>query len=328
MPVKIAVITPAFNEKDNLPLLYDRLVQVFAPMDVEWEWIIIDDHSRDTTFDVARGLSQRDGRVRAIRVSRNVGSHMSICAGLDHSDSDCAVIMASDLQDPPELIPQLLESWKEGHHVVWATRRRRPDTPKWRIAVTKLYSVILHKLGNVEHYPMAGADFMMIDRRVMDAVRRITEHNVSTFVLIAWMGFKQTSVIYDKENRVHGESGWTFAKTVKIAIDTFLSFSSFPIRVMSYLGFVTAFLGFLYALVVIGTVIAGNGVDGWASLMVVVLIIGGVLMSMLGVLGEYVWRLLDEGRNRPRYIIQDAAGTFSSYPPHHRAPTARLSNEK
>ena len=302
----LSIVTPAYNEADNLPLLYDKLTQILNTLELDWEWIIVDDHSSDNTFYVISEIARTDPRVRGLRFARNFGSHKAITCGLERARGDCAVVMAADLQDPPETLPALLEEWRNGAHVVWAVREHREGEKLSTVGFAKLYYFIMREIVGIKEMPNTGADFFLIDNKVVNAVNRFNESNVSLMVLITWMGFRQTSILYTKQARLYGHSGWNLNKKLKLIVDSVTSFTYLPIRLMSYLGISVAFLGFLYAGVVIANAFLGNPMQGWSSLMVIVLVIGGVQMLMMGILGEYVWRALDESRRRPRFLIEAA----------------------
>jgi glycosyltransferase involved in cell wall biosynthesis len=305
----VSIVTPAYNEERNLPILYERLSRALASVDIDWELIVIDDHSSDRTFAVVAEIASRDSRVHALRFARNFGSHTGITCGLHHARGDCAVIMAADLQDPPESLPQLLDEWSSGARVVWAVRGRREGEKLSTLGFSRLYYLIMRKVVGIKEMPATGADFFLIDRCVIDALRQFNESNVSIMALITWMGFRQTAITYNKQARLYGRSGWTLKKKLKLVLDSITSFTYFPIRLMSYLGFIVALVGFLYAGFVVHAALTGNLVQGWSSLIVVVLVIGGIQMLMMGVLGEYLWRALDESRRRPPYLIEAATGS-------------------
>ena len=304
----ISVITPAFNERENLPLLYERLAAALNPMPADWEWVVIDDHSSDGTFAVLAELCKRDPRVRAFRFSRNSGSHLAAICGLRETAGDCAVMMAADLQDPPETIPLLFEHWRQSAQVVWAVRAVRHGERASTIWFSRLYYWMMRRMVKLESMPATGADFFLLDRAVIDAICQFEEQNISIHSLLIWMGFRQHSITYDKQARAHGASKWTLEKKLKLVVDSVTSFTYLPIRYMSYAGFVVALMGFLYAGLTILNAINGHPVQGWTSLIVVVLVLGGVQMLMLGILGEYLWRALDESRRRPRYLIEGVLG--------------------
>ena len=304
----LSIVTPAYNEAGNIPLLYERLSHVLGAMNLAWEWIVIDDHSSDQTFQLAAEIAERDARVHLIRFARNFGSHAAITCGLHHTQGDCAVIMAADLQDPPETLPELLAKWHEGAQVVWAIRARREGEKTSTVGFARLYYFFMRHFVGLKAMPATGADFFLLDRRVLEAFSKFNESSVSIFALITWMGFRQASITYNKQARLHGRSGWSLEKKLKLVVDSATSFTYLPIRLMSYVGFIVALLGFLYAGMVITNALAGNPAQGWSSLMVVVLVIGGIQMLMMGVLGEYLWRALDESRRRPRYLIEASIG--------------------
>ena len=300
---RISIVTPAYNEAENLPLLYGELCTVLDAMPVDWEWLVVDDHSSDTTFGE---LSHRDPRVRALRFARNSGSHLACTCGLREASGDCAVIMAADLQDPPETIPKLFEHWQNGAQVVWAVRAARLGEKASTIALSRAFNWILRRFTGMRDLP--AADYFLVDRRVLEAFRQFGESNTSVMTLIAWMGFRQESLLYVKEARAHGVSKWNLEKKFKLAVDCITSFTYLPIRYMSYAGVIVALLGFLYAGFVFVHAFRGHPIQGWASLMIVVLVLGGLQMIMMGILGEYLWRALDESRRRPRYLIEGSVG--------------------
>jgi polyisoprenyl-phosphate glycosyltransferase len=301
---RLSVITPAYNEELNLPVLYERLQAIMRDLDLDWEWIVTDDHSSDRTFEVLSELSRRDDRVLALRFSRNFGSHAGVACGLRHARGDCAVVMAADLQDPPEVIPALVETWRDGAQVVWAARARREGEKASTVGVAGLFYWVMRNVVGLREISATGADFFLIDRNVIDAYSAFGERNVNLFALLVWLGFRQETITYVKEARMHGASSWTLKKKVKLAVDSITAFSYMPVRFMSWLGVFTGLAGFCYAGLVIFNALTGKPVEGWSSLMVAVLLIGGLHMLMLGILGEYIWRALDEARRRPRYTIE------------------------
>jgi len=301
----ISIITPAFNESKNLPLLYEQLIPSLDTLGMDWEWVIIDDHSEDNTFAVAKELAAHDKRVRGIRLARNLGSHAAIACGIHQVQGDVAVVMAADLQDPPELLSELVREWTQGYHVVWAARRERPGENTSTIHFSRIYFFIMRKVVGIREMPATGSDYFLIDRLVLDGYRRFNEANLNIIALLTWMGFRQKTIFYDKEVRLHGKSGWNLAKKIKIIVDSITSFSYLPIRIMTVMGITISLLGFIYAAVVTWRAITVETPVGWASIMVVVIIIGGMVMLMMGVLGEYVWRALDEARHRPRFLVEN-----------------------
>ena len=309
----LSVITPALNEADNLPPFHARLHSTLDKMAIDWEWIVVDDHSRDNTWPTLMDLALKQPSLKAIRMARNSGSHTAFACGLQRARGDCAVVMAADLQDPPETLPSLLEKWQAGAKIVWAVREEREGETATTKGFSRLFYWIMRRFVGMEELPATGADFFLVDRRVMDVLNVFKESNVSLMALLTWMGFQQDRILYVKQARQYGRSGWSLEKKLKLVIDSITAFTYKPIRLMSYAGVLFAMLGFLYAIVVsVNRVFFHSPVQGYASLMVSILVVGGLQMIMMGVLGEYIWRALDEARNRPRFIIEDEVGFSGS----------------
>ena len=301
----ISIITPAFNEEKSLSIFYEKLFEVLTSLDVKNEWIVVDDHSNDSTYQVLKNIARSDNRVRGVRLTRNYGSHRAITAGLHLATGDCAIVMATDLQDPPEIIPKLIEKWKRDIQIVWAVRSSREGETNVTKGLSRLYYWLMKRVVGIENLPSTGADFFLIDRKVIEALKLFKESNVSIFSLLTWMGFKQGKISYVKQARLYGKSGWTIRKKIRLVIDSITSFSHFPIRAMTYLGLSISMVGFLYAGFVFYLGMTDNtSPSGWHSLMVVILILGGFQLIMLGVLGEYLWRNFDESRQRPQFLIE------------------------
>ncbi len=309
----ISIVTPAYNEAKNLPVLYRALQDVFAELDVQWEWVLIDDNSKDDTFKVYKEMAKSDARLRGFRFSTNYGSHKALTCGMRDAKGDCCIVLAADMQDPPSTIPELLSHWKEGSQIVWAVRGKREGQGKVGLGFSNFYYWLMRNVVGLKQMPATGADFFLVDRQVLEAFRQFNESNVSILALMSSMGFRQSQITYVKEARLHGSSGWSLGKKLKLVADSVTSFSYFPIRAMSYLGFLVGTLGFLYAAGIVYNYVIGEPVMGWSSIMVAGLILGGTQMMMLGVLGEYVWRALDESRSRPLYLIEDVV--VGSAPP-------------
>ena len=301
----LSIITPAFNEAANLEAMRIRLGAALAgTVGDDWEWLVVDDHSADATFDVIARLSQADPRVRGLRLSRNSGSHTAISCGLHHVQGDAAVMLAGDLQDPPELLQSLLERWRAGAQVVWATRRVQPGETV-HAGFASLYYWIMRRVVGMTEMPARGADVFLIDRTVIDAFKRFPERHVSVFALITWLGFSQACVEYDKQPRAAGRSGWTRAKKIKLVVDSVTAFTEAPIRACTYLG---------AGLLLVGAFLTVAGLLRWASTGAGHLILlvsamawfSGLQLVALGIVGEYVWRALEESRRRPAYLVEAA----------------------
>jgi dolichol-phosphate mannosyltransferase len=298
----LSVIISAFNEASNLPILRKRVLEALEPLDFAVEIVLVDDHSSDQTPALIDNWAAEDGRVTSIRLSRNCGSHAAYSAGLRNCRGDLAVILAADLQDPPELIPRLISESAAGFDMVWARRRHRNDADGKTTLSSAIANWIFEK--TLPNWPKGGVDFFLINRRVIEAFKSIPEKNTSFVAVLLWMGFNQTVIEYEKESRLSGVSKWTLAKKIRLFVDCITAFSDVPIRLASYLGIAFSLLGFTYALAVVVWRIAGQPVTGWASTLVVVLVLGGVQLLVLGILGEYLWRTFDEARRRPAYIIE------------------------
>lgn len=315
-PPEITVVTPAFREGENLPVLYERLKETLGAMGVTWEWVVVDDHSPDSTFPVLVKLSQQDPRIRGLRLSRNFGSHIALTCGIRHARGNCAVVMAADLQDPPESIPALYAEYQNGAQVVWAVRARREGETASTIGFSRLYYWIMRNLVGMKEMPSTGADFFLITRPVIDAFCEFRETNVSILALITWMGFRQTFVSYVKQARLHGRSGWNLEKKFKLVIDSITAFTYLPIRLMTYAGFLFALTGFVYAGIIAFKALSSRTAPaGYPSVFVAVVVLGGIQMVMLGILGEYLWRALNESRRRPQYLIESITGEVQPAPP-------------
>jgi dolichol-phosphate mannosyltransferase len=303
----LSVVTPVLDEADNLDALHTRLVATLDGLGLDWEWVVVDDHSAAPTVRALADLAAAEPRLRVVRLTRTVGSHAAIVCGLDHARGDGVVVMSADLQDRPEDVAALVAPWRAGTPVVWATRAA--DGTDARAASSHRYERFLRRTLDVDALPPTNADFVLLDRRVVDAVRAADERRVPLFMLVAWLGFPSTTVECAKQPRAAGTSGWTRTKRLELAIDSVVAFTERPLRWIGGLGIVTAVLGLVYAAVVVVLALFGDRpVTGWASLMVVVLVVAGVQMLMLAVIGAYVYRSLDETRRRPRYVVEADSG--------------------
>ncbi|HEV3140609.1 MAG TPA: glycosyltransferase family 2 protein [Vicinamibacterales bacterium] len=308
MPL-VSIVVPVFNEEANLQRFHDAVSAVMLSIaECDWEFVFVDDGSRDRSFGVVEALRSRDNRVTALRFARNFGSHVAIAAGIDYCHGDCAVIMAADLQDPPEVLREFVDRWREGYDVVWGARSGRDDGALRGWFMKAFYAAV--RRFAIPNYPKGGTgSFCLISRKVVETFRQCTERNRLTFGLIAWSGFREIQVPYHRPSRAAGSSSWTFGRLVKSAIDTFISFSFLPIRAISYFGLVVSFISFVFGFyVIINKLAYGTSVQGWTSVMLAVLLLGGVQLTMIGVLGEYLWRILDETRGRPLYVIDRSLG--------------------
>jgi dolichol-phosphate mannosyltransferase len=303
--MKISVIVPVYNEGESVRYAYEAIANVLQTQIPQWEYeiLFVDDGSQDDSFVHLTELCRQHPQARAIKFVVNCGSHMAIRAGLENASGDVACFIACDLQDPPELIPQMLEKLVSPVQVVWAVRRSRKDSRSSQMFSKAFYGLV--RLLVAKNFPPSGSSMFLLGPDALKAVRLFKERNLTLEGLFTVMGFRQAYIPYDRQERKFGKSKWSMAKRLKLFADFFVGYSYSPIRLMSYLGMLVAGLGFLYALVVlINRIFFYNPIQGYPSLIVVVLVLGGVQMIMLGITGEYVWRTLDEVRGRPRYMVE------------------------
>ena len=301
----VSVILPAYNEEENLPLLYRRLSAVAEQLrEHSCEFIFIDDCSSDRTPAILSDLKMNDPRVEIIRFARNCGSLAAVEAGLKFCRGDVAIVMATDLQDPPEIIPRLIDEWRKGFKTVWGVRQKREGESFLTVALSRVHYYLMNRLTNVVQ-PPTGADVVLLDRIIINAMKSSPEKNSEIFMLIAWLGFSQSSIPYVKETRHAGYSKWTFSKKLKVFFDSLIPFSFIPLRLMSLMGVLSSLTGLLYGTYVFVNAFRDEAtIAGWSSLMIVILLLGGFQMAMMGMLGEYLWRTYDETRKRPKYVTE------------------------
>lgn len=310
--VSLSVVVPVFNEADVLATLHARLSAVIDPLGVDAEFLFVDDGSSDHTVAILRALREQDGRIAIVALSRNFGKEAALSAGLDHATGNAVVVMDADLQDPPELIPEFLERWRQGYDVIYAQRVSREGEHWMRRLSAHLFYRLMHRASRVE-IPVDTGDFRLLSRRAVDALKGLKEQHRFMKGLFAWVGFRQIAVPYHRHPRLAGASKFDYVKLWRFALDGITSFTTAPLRFATGLGLAVSGLAFAYVLlVVVRTMIEGNPVAGYPSLMSVVLFLGGVQLICLGVLGEYLGRLCDESKSRPLYLVD-----------HHRPATSR-----
>ena len=305
---KVSVVVPVYYNEGSLALLHERLSAVAAgEPDYAFEFIFVDDGSGDQSFAVLSALSQRDSRVRVIKLVRNFGSTIAILAGLAHTSGDVVAAISADLQDPPEIITEMLAHWKRGVPAVFAARSNREDPLSTRMPAA-VFNWAFRSFA-FKTWPEKGFDCFLIDRKVVDVVNQCAEKNTHLPGLLMWSGFPYEMIYYERQKREHGKSRWNLQRKLKYFADAFTAFSYFPLRLCSALGIIVAVLGLVYAFVVLTFTLVGDiKIEGWSSLMVVVLVTSGLQMLMLGVVGEYLWRNFDETRRRPLYIVDRIVG--------------------
>jgi dolichol-phosphate mannosyltransferase len=308
MAPTLSVVVPVFNEEGNLPELHRRLAAVLPGVSDSWEVVFVDDGSRDRSWELIRGLAAADPHVRGVRFSRNFGHQMAFAAGLDHARGDAVVIMDADLQDPPELIPELVARWREGNEVVYAVRTHREGETLFKKLTASLFYRLLRSITQVA-IPIDTGDFRLMGRRALEAFRRLPERHRFTRGLVAWVGFPQVGVPYTRAARHVGETSYPLRKMLRFAIDAITSFSHVPLQLATWLGFITSLFAFAYIVVVVVLKFVGISWPGYTSLMAAILFLGGVQLVMIGLLGEYLGRVYDEVKGRPLYLVQDTVGT-------------------
>jgi len=301
---KVSIVVPVYYNEESLPRLFEELQGVsLSSSDFDFEFIFVDDFSGDNSYQVLQSyLGISKSKIKILKLSKNHGSFTACLAGLTKSDGDCAVIISADLQDPPALISKMISEWSNGYEVVIAARNSRKDSFFTKIFATMFYWLI--RRYALTDMPKGGFDFVLFDRKIIDIVCEIKEKNTSLMGLIIWAGFKRKVLYYDRQTRKRGSSRWTLAKKIKYFIDSFVSFSFVPIRLATIVGFTVSFLGFLYTVFIIYERLVNKQlVQGIVTLIALVLFLGGAQLIILGIIGEYLWRILDETRKRPPFII-------------------------
>ena len=298
-------VVPVYNEAESLPELARQLADVMTRLDGDAEVLLVDDGSTDESAEVMRRICDDDERVHVLRLSRNFGHQIAITAGLDHARGDAVVIMDGDLQDPPEVVLEMARQWRAGFSIVYAIRdERASDGPIKRVTAKWFYRV-LNRLTDVE-IPLDTGDFRLVDRAALDAVLRMREHRRFLRGMFSWIGFDQTGVRYVRPARFAGSTKFSFRRMMTFAADGVISFSVIPLRVALGLGFAISMLSFLLGFIAIGCKIAGvYTTPGWASISVAVAFLGGVQLTVLGIIGSYIARIYDEVRQRPLYVLRD-----------------------
>jgi glycosyltransferase involved in cell wall biosynthesis len=302
-----SVVAPIYNEEETLPHFYQRMIAVMEELGEPFELILINDGSRDRSYEILKGLHEQDQRVRVIDFSRNFGHQIAISAGLDYAQGQAIVIIDSDLQDPPEVIPRLIERWQAGAEVVYAQRATRAGETKFKLFTASAFYHLIERITSVK-IPRNVGDFRLMDRRVVDALVSMREHHRFMRGLSAWVGFQQEAVRYDRHERFAGSTKYPIAKMLRFSMDAITSFSHLPLQLATTCGFILA------AISLIGIIIAAflrlftGAIVGQASTLILVLFLGGIQLIFLGIIGEYLGRIYDEVRARPLYIVHHLLG--------------------
>ena len=308
IPVRISVVVPLYNEEENIDALFRRLLAVLEALNTSYEVICVNDGSRDNTLKNLVEYHQLYPQIKVVNLSRNFGKDIAMSAGIDYSQGMAVIPIDADLQDPPELIAEMIEKWHEGYDVVYASRRVRIGESCLKRFTAEGFYQVINKLSRVPIPPNTG-DFRLIDRRVVESIKKMPERQRFMKGIFAWVGYKQTSILFDREPRYQGQTKWNYWKLWNFAIDGITSFSFLPLKVWTYVGLIIALVSLVYAsFLMLRTIILGIDVPGYASLMVAVLFLGGIQLLTLGIIGEYIGRVYEEVKGRPLYLVRDCYG--------------------
>ena len=310
----VSVVVPVFNESEVIEAFSSRATQALSAIrGCDYEIIFVDDGSRDDSYSQLQALAARDPHVRVIKFSRNFGHQIAITAGIDHARGDCVAVIDSDLQDPPEVIAQMVDKWREGYDVVYGLRADRAGESRFKLATAALFYRILNRIAKI-NIPVDVGDFRLMSRRATDQLRQLREKDRFVRGLVSWIGFRQTGVPYHRDKRYAGETKYPFSKMVKFAFDGITAFSTVPLKLATWLGYFASAFAFLYLISVFIQKALGITVQGWATVMVAMLFLGGVQLICLGIIGEYLGRVFNELKPRPMYVIEEVIGLPAALP--------------
>lgn len=302
---KITVLVPCYNEQKSLPLFYAELSKTISVLNnYQWELLFVNDGSHDQTLTFLIELRANDERVNIVDLSRNFGKECAMLAGFDYATGDCMIIMDADLQDPPELIPQMLEKWEEGYEDVYAKRSTRGKESWLRKRFSLMFYSILQHTSRFDILSNVG-DFRLLDRVCIDALKNLREGERYTKGLFCWIGYRKYEILFERKDRVAGESAWNFRSLFELAIEGIISFTTSPLRISTYLGFLISVFSFIYMMYfLVKTIIFGDSIQGFPTLIIVVLFLGGVQLLSLGIIGEYLGRIFNQTKQRPTYLAR------------------------
>ncbi len=303
---KISILIPAYNEEAVLDTLYDRLSTLASNNKAyDFEFLFVNDGSRDKTLKIIKDYAEADARVSYINLSRNFGKEIAMIAGLDHVTGDATVIIDADLQDPPELIPEMIKHWEDGYDDVYAKRTSRSGESWFKKLTSKSFYFILEKISQVPVQKDTG-DFRLLDKRAVEAIKELRESQRYTKGMFSWIGFQKKEVLYDRDPRAAGNTKWNYPRLINFAIDGITSFTTAPLRISTYIGLIVSLIAFIYLIIiVVQTLLFGNELAGYPSTLAVILFLGGVQLLSLGVIGEYIGRIFNETKQRPLYLIEE-----------------------
>ncbi|MGN1269608.1 MAG: glycosyltransferase family 2 protein [Clostridia bacterium] len=301
----ITILVPAYNEEEVLELLYERLKKIMDENpNYNFEVLLVNDGSKDKTLQIMQELRQKDKRICYLNLSRNFGKETAMIAGLDYCKGDAVVIIDADLQDPPELIPEMIKYWEEGYDDVYAKRKTREGETWLKKFTSKMYYKVLQAFTRIEIQKDTG-DFRLLDRRCVEALKSMRENQRYTKGLFSLIGYNKKEILYDRDPRAAGQTKWNYGKLINLSIDGITSFTTSPLRWAAIIGVLISIIGFIYMLyIIIKTLVTGIDVPGYASMMVVILFLGGIQLIFLGIIGEYLGRAFNESKHRPLYFVE------------------------
>ncbi len=306
---RYSIVAPIYNEEGNIQVLYERICQVMDSTGEAWELVTVNDGSRDRSLEMLEDLNRKDARIKVVNFARNFGHQIAVTAGLDHASGEAVIIIDADLQDPPELILEMIERWKAGYQVVYAIREERQGESWFKLMTAKVFYRLIYRITDV-NIPLDTGDFRLMDRKVVDALQSMREHNRFIRGMTSWIGFKQTGVSYVRQARHSGETKYPLRKMVRFAMDAITGFSYFPLQIMIYVSFVLGILAVLaIPFIAVLRVALGSGfLGGQVTTIVLLLLLSAFQLFFLFVMGQYVARIYDEVRDRPLYIVASTTG--------------------
>lgn len=306
---KISIIVPAYNEEESLPYLFERLNKLMDEVNnYEFEILFVNDGSKDRTYELIKEYRAKDQRYCYVDFSRNFGKEIAMMAGLDYATGDCVIFIDADLQDPPELIPELIKYWEEGYDDVYARRRSRDGETFLKKFTSKMYYKILQKMTNVEIQRDTG-DFRLLDRRCVNALKKLRESQRNTKSMFSWIGYKKKEVLYDRDARIAGKTKWNYMKLIDLAIDGITSFTTSPLRIATWVAIPTFMMLFVYFVyVIVKCIITGVVMQAFQAIIILILFFSGVQILLFGIVGEYLGRIFNETKHRPLYLVNEYNG--------------------
>lgn len=306
---KISIIIPAYNEEESLPYLYERMEKLMNSMDnYDFELLFVNDGSKDKTIEMIKEMRQKDKRISYVDFSRNFGKEIAMIAGLDYATGDCVVFMDADLQDPPELIPELVKYWEEGYDDVYAKRKSRKGESFLKKFTSKMYYKILQKTTRIEIQRDTG-DFRLLDRRCVNALKKLRESQRNTKSMFSWIGYKKKEVLYDRDPRVAGKTKWNYMKLIDLAVDGITSFTTSPLRLSTFIAIPTFIILFIYLIyVIVKSFVVNEPIQAYQAIILLILFFSSIQILLFGIVGEYLGRIFNETKNRPLYLVNEYNG--------------------